>query len=155
MLVRVFRPAVFKISSTPLQTIMAEASARSHGKRRFGGARPKASTGSQKFSAGQSPVTQRAVAPTPLASVPPTALVNSLDSTPAITPRPLSPSASSGATFTSFVNRGLLSAETVAALPYEFATEIQEKTLEPILQGKDLLVTILCSASSSNFYFFF
>ncbi|KAF8321629.1 DEAD-domain-containing protein [Clavulina sp. PMI_390] len=53
-------------------------------------------------------------------------------------PRPLTPSLS-GASFKSFADRGLLSAKTVASLPYELSTPIQEQTIEPGVKGLDIL----------------
>jgi hypothetical protein len=61
------------------------------------------------------------------------------------TARPVSPSAFSGPAFSTFFDRGLLSKETVAALPYANTTPIQALTFEPILQGNDVLVSFsLC-----------
>lgn len=119
---------------------MTDASPRGRGGRPFRISKQQISSVQQHFSAGPSLVQQRGVATAAAtaSSTPLESPIESMAPTPAITPRPLSPSAPTGAAFSTFVDRGLLSAETVAALPYEFTTVIQEQTLEPALQGKDL-----------------
>lgn len=138
MLARLFRPTTFTVSATTIRSIMADASSRGQGNRSFRRSRPGVPSARQQFSAGPSLVQQRGVATATQSSTRLETPLDSMEPTPAVTPRPLSPSAPTGAAFSSFVDRGLLSAATVTALPYEFSTQIQEQTLEPALQGKDL-----------------
>ncbi|KIM29695.1 hypothetical protein M408DRAFT_328559 [Serendipita vermifera MAFF 305830] len=53
--------------------------------------------------------------------------------------RPVSPTGISQTRFMDFVDQGKISKSLLSKIPYEFCTEVQAQTIEPILSGSDVL----------------